>query len=82
MGQTGICGHGLCESQMNVNKKMTTWMLLLCSVCVVAWAGHGTPAAALSTGYGPALTSCSRPVCLLEDFASGSASVPPDADRH
>ena len=85
MGQTGICGHGLCESQMNVNKEMMTWMLLLCllcSVCVDVWAGHGTPAAALSTGYGPALTSCSRPVCFLEDFASGSASVPTNADGH
>ena len=52
MGQTGICGHGLCESQMNVNKEMMPWMLLLCllcSVCADVWAGHGTPAAALST---------------------------------
>ena len=29
MGQTGICGHGLCESQMNVNKEMMFGVLLV-----------------------------------------------------
>lgn len=53
-----------------------------CASGADVWAGHGTPAAALSTGYGPALTSCSRPVCFLEDFASGSASVQTDAGGH
>ena len=48
-GATGIFAVGLCESQMNVNKKMMTLMCLLCSVCVVVWAGHGNPADALST---------------------------------
>ena len=36
-----------------------------CASGADVWAEHGTPAAALSAGYGPALTSCSRPVCWL-----------------
>ena len=29
MGLTGICGHGLCKSQMNMNKEMMLGVLLV-----------------------------------------------------
>ena len=63
---------------MNVNEVMMFGVLLV----LMFGPDTGPPAAAPSTGYGPALNSCSRPVCLLEDFASGSASVPTNADGH
>ena len=31
MGQTGICGHRLCKSHMNVNKEM----MVLCALCAL-----------------------------------------------
>ena len=63
---------------MNVNEEMMFGVLLV----LMFGPDTGPPAAAPSTGYGPALNSCSRPVCLLEDFASGSSSVPTDAGGH
>ena len=48
MGQTGTCGHRLCNSPDEREQRDDVW----CASVADVWARHGTPAAALSAGYG------------------------------